>query len=92
MVGEGDGPRWAHDGVVSVEESSTLNNRAGDPPTASAFRQGLHSRPTSSPTFDAQEAVLDDALILLKPGKGQLAAGPASACWEKVAESGKAAA
>ena len=64
-----------HDGVVTVEESSTLA-------TELEFTEGVgfdkgSSRPTSSPT-PTDGAVLDDALILLHRDKISLAAGPAA--------------
>ena len=77
LVGEAM-TKVGHDGVVSVEESSTLNTEL-DFTEGVGFDKGFLSAYFVT-DFDAQEAVLEDALILLAPRQDQLAAGlPAAA-------------
>ena len=85
MVGEAM-TKVGHDGVVSVEESSTMTTEL-EITDGLAFDKGFLSAYFIT-DFDAQEAVLDDALILLHRDKisSLLDVLP---LLEKVAETGK---
>ena len=75
-----------HDGVVSVEESSTLNTEL-EITDGVGFDKGFVSAYFIT-DFDAQEAVLEDALVLLHREK--ISSLPdLLPLLEKVAESGK---
>jgi chaperonin GroEL len=85
LVGEAMS-RVGHDGVVSVEESSTLNTEL-EFTEGVGFDKGFLSAYFVT-DFDSQEAVLDDPLILLHQDKiGSLP--DLLPLLEKVAESGK---
>ena len=85
MVGEAM-TKVGHDGVVSVEESSTLNTEL-EITDGVGFDKGFISAYFIT-DFDAQEAVLDDALILLHREKVS-SLPDLLPLLEKVAESGK---
>src|SRR5258705_3551206 len=85
MVGEAM-TKVGHDGVVSVEESSTLNTELEITDDV-GFDKGFISAYFIT-DFDAQEAVLDDALILLNREKVS-SLPDLLPLLEKVAESGK---
>ncbi len=85
MVGEAM-TKVGHDGVVSVEESSTLNTEL-EITDGVGFDKGFISAYFIT-DFDAQEAVLDDALILLNREKVS-SLPDLLPLLEKVAESGK---
>src|ERR1700754_5091096 len=85
LVGEAMS-KVGHDGVVSVEESSTLNTEL-DFTEGVGFDKGFLSAYFVT-DFDAQQAVLEDALILLHQDK--ISSLPdLLPLLEKVAESGK---
>jgi chaperonin GroEL len=85
LVGEAM-TKVGHDGVVSVEESSTLNTEL-EIADGVGFDKGFISAYFIT-DFDAQEAVLDDALVLLHREK--ISSLPdLLPLLEKVAESGK---
>jgi chaperonin GroEL len=85
MVGEAM-TKVGHDGVVSVEESSTLNTEL-EIADGVGFDKGFISAYFIT-DFDAQEAVLEDALVLLHREK--ISSLPdVLPLLEKVAESGK---